>query len=304
MWDGPGYRTASQWVEVDFANLRAGFRWSADRSDLTVAGKIAAHSAMIGFLLDMFEPIGWAEELLPVAAGLPGLPRLYTAASQCAFPGRGEAGLRYACAAVELADKPGYEPFHTAWTRYWTANAAVDGDIDALIETLEELALKPGLGRVIGLIQLVYRLPGSDRAERARQLASEPLSAARAQGNPLYEAMALIGIGRAFIDLDMGRAIDAFRQAELIAHEHRIPFRDAVIAPDAASANPNRAAHDSRRARNPARSVSSELGCDGSRGPQRTTRAPSVAPAGLFLNWSFMTVAAPTASGVGVACGF
>src|SRR5262245_48302417 len=30
MWDGPGQRVALDWVDVEFANLRAGFRWAAD----------------------------------------------------------------------------------------------------------------------------------------------------------------------------------------------------------------------------------------------------------------------------------
>ena len=34
LWDGPGQRVALDWVDVEFANLRAGFRWATDHSDL------------------------------------------------------------------------------------------------------------------------------------------------------------------------------------------------------------------------------------------------------------------------------
>ena len=34
LWDGPGYRVALDWVDAEFANLRAGFRWAADQGDL------------------------------------------------------------------------------------------------------------------------------------------------------------------------------------------------------------------------------------------------------------------------------
>ena len=47
-WDGPGYDAASDWVDAEFANLRAGFRWAADRDDLVTATAIAAHTAMLG----------------------------------------------------------------------------------------------------------------------------------------------------------------------------------------------------------------------------------------------------------------
>ena len=45
IWDGPGQRTAIDWVDAEFANLRAGFRWAADQGDLRVAAVIAAHAA-------------------------------------------------------------------------------------------------------------------------------------------------------------------------------------------------------------------------------------------------------------------
>ena len=30
-WNGPGWRTAVDWVEVELGNLRSGYRWSAER---------------------------------------------------------------------------------------------------------------------------------------------------------------------------------------------------------------------------------------------------------------------------------
>ena len=38
MWDGPGQGVAVDGVDVEFANLRAGFRWAADQDDLATAG--------------------------------------------------------------------------------------------------------------------------------------------------------------------------------------------------------------------------------------------------------------------------
>ena len=125
MWDGPGYDTATWWVEVEFENLRAGFRWAADQADLTTATAIAAHTTIIAVGLQQYEPVGWAEELLPaaVAANLTHLPRLYHAASQCTNVGRAEDAVRYAQAAVALQDDPGHQPLTNGWAAYWEAHA-------------------------------------------------------------------------------------------------------------------------------------------------------------------------------------
>ena len=58
LWDGPRQRVAVDWVDVEFANLRAGFRWAADHGDLVTAAAIAAHTTMLGFVLQRFEPVG------------------------------------------------------------------------------------------------------------------------------------------------------------------------------------------------------------------------------------------------------
>ena len=63
-WDGPGWRDAVDWVEVELGNLRSGFRWSAGRGQLEVATDIAAHAALMGFSVQLFETLAWAEELL------------------------------------------------------------------------------------------------------------------------------------------------------------------------------------------------------------------------------------------------
>ena len=67
VWDGPGYDTASDWVEAELANLRAAFRWATDQADLKTATAIAAPHGHARLSLQQHEPVGWAEELLPAA---------------------------------------------------------------------------------------------------------------------------------------------------------------------------------------------------------------------------------------------
>ena len=97
LWDSPRQREAYDWFTVELANLRTAFRWAADHGDLDVAATIATYAALLGFWVDNYEPIAWAEELIEPARAVdhPRLAALYVMASQCWMPGRIEAAVRY-----------------------------------------------------------------------------------------------------------------------------------------------------------------------------------------------------------------
>ncbi len=237
IWDGPGYGVAVDWVDSELANLRAGFRWATDEGDLATATAIAAHAMHIGWMLNLFEPIGWAEELLPsaTAADLAQLPRLYIAASGCMLTGRPEVALGYAEAAVALETDPRYESFEAGWSSYWEATAhLVAGRIDRFLEISAALAAQSGLAHFLGLIGLAIGLPVEGRGAEARAIAEEMLATARAHGSPSWIAWALYGYGRAFVETDPLRALDAFRQGLAYTRGHRLPFTEEAIAQDAA----------------------------------------------------------------------
>jgi len=60
-WNGPGWRDAVDWVDAELANLRAAFRSSSAQGEVAVATDIAAHAALMGFSVQLFETLGWAE---------------------------------------------------------------------------------------------------------------------------------------------------------------------------------------------------------------------------------------------------
>ena len=49
LWDSPRQREAYAWFTTELANLRAAFRWAADRGDLDVAATIATYTTLLGF---------------------------------------------------------------------------------------------------------------------------------------------------------------------------------------------------------------------------------------------------------------
>jgi predicted ATPase len=236
-WDGPGYRLAIDWLDAEFSNLRAGFRWATDQGDPVTATAIAASTALMAFALNRFEPVGWAEELLPaaIAADVPQLPRLYTAAAYCSWVGRPEAGLEYAQSALTLEADSRYQPLKPGWSALAEANAhLVGGEMDRYVELCTDLAGQSGFAHAIGLASLSFGLPAMGRAAEARAIADETVAAARAHGNPFVTALALYACGRAFTDTDPVRALDAFREALTYSREHRVPYMEATIAQDAA----------------------------------------------------------------------
>ena len=97
LWDSPRQREAYDWFTVELANLRTAFRWAADQGDLDVAATIATYAGFLGFLVENYEPIAWAEELIEPARAVdhPRLAFLYVMASQCCMAGRIEAAVGY-----------------------------------------------------------------------------------------------------------------------------------------------------------------------------------------------------------------
>jgi predicted ATPase/class 3 adenylate cyclase len=237
MWDGPGQRVALDWVEVEFANLRAGFRWAADQDDLATAAAIAAHTAMLGQSLQRYEPAGWAVDILEAAstAELPQLPRLYTAASCCMYSGRYEDAVGYAQAAVALEADSGYDGFDPVWSRSQQALAHLfAGRLELFMEISANLAAQPGLTQVVGRCGLLLALPMAGRDEEARAIAEETVAAARAHANPYCIATALYGSGRAFAPADPTRALRVLRDGLAYAEEHRLLQLEAAMAEEAA----------------------------------------------------------------------
>jgi predicted ATPase len=233
LWDGPDQTAALDWVEREFANLRAGFRWGADQADLDTAVAIAAHTAAMAFSRLRYEPVGWAEELLEVAtvADVAQLPRLYAAASGCAFMGRPQVAIGYVQSATAMQADPRYDPFDPFWSSVYEGTAlGYTGQVDRLLEFCADLAAQPGAAHVLRLCFRAAILPSLGRGEEARAMAEETLSAAEAHGNPFLIAFAYLGHGLAFADTDSERALRAAREGLEYSRQHRLRYWESVTA--------------------------------------------------------------------------
>jgi predicted ATPase/DNA-binding CsgD family transcriptional regulator len=236
-WNGPGWRDAVDWVEAELDNLRSGYRWSAGRGELEVATDIAAHAALMGFSVQLFETLAWAEELLEPATAqdVRCLPRLYTAAGYACFAGRAESARANAHRATELEVDPRYDACEPGYASFVEALGHVYcGDLDRYVQLTGAVAHEYGSGRGYGLASYVDGLQSCGRIEEALGLTEEAVAAARSLGNPYWISYALWIAGMAFSRADARRAFAAWDEGIAVVREHRVHFFEGFLARDAA----------------------------------------------------------------------
>jgi predicted ATPase/DNA-binding CsgD family transcriptional regulator len=236
-WNGPGWRDAVDWVETELATLRSAHQWSVRRGEMDVATDIAAHAALMGFSVQLFETIAWAEELLEPAsaADVRRLPRLYTAAGYACFAGRAAAARANAHRATELELEARYDGCEPGYASFIEALGSVYcGDLDRYVELTGEVAHRYGSERGYGLAAYVDGLQSCGRIDEALGLAEESVAAARTLGNPYWISYALWIAGMAFSRADIRRAFAAWDEGVAFVREHHVQFFEGFLARDAA----------------------------------------------------------------------
>jgi predicted ATPase len=232
LWDGPEQPAILDWGGHELANLRAGFRWAANHRHIETAAAIAAHTAMILWPLQLFEPVGWAEELIDPAGAvhLRQLPRLYTAASLSSFVGRADRGATYAQKALALDAVPRFDGFEPEWSRFLGAAA----ELHTTGHLEEALAVVAGHSSVLDRVIELMELTAVGRSDQARTIAETTMNSLRDRGNPFLYAYGLVGYGRTFTETDPQRALAAYREGLSYSRQHRLPLVEGVTAYSAA----------------------------------------------------------------------
>ncbi len=240
-WNGPEWRTQVDWVQAELANLRSAYRWSLDRGQVETAADIAAHAALMGFSVELFETIGWAEAVLEavleavVEADVRRLPRLYAASGYACFVGRAEVATVNAHRATELETQGGYESCEPGYATFIEALGQVYcGNLDKYVELTRGVADLPGPGRAYAIAAYVDGLQSAGRVEEALELTDPAVAAARELGNPYWLAYTLWIVGLAWSKADPQRAILTWDEAVAYVGEHDVRFFEGFLARDAA----------------------------------------------------------------------
>jgi predicted ATPase/DNA-binding CsgD family transcriptional regulator len=236
-WSGPEWRAQVDWVQRELANLRSTYRWSLDRDRVEEATDIAAHAALMGFSVELFETIGWAEAVLPAAERVQArrLPRLYAAAGYACFVGRPQAGAANAHRAVELEGRSGYDACEPGYAMFIEALGQVySGNLTRYLELTREVAAIEGDGQAYGIAAYVDGLQSAGRVDEALQLTGPALSAARELGSPYWLAYTLWIVGLAHATTDPERALAVWDEGTAVVAEHQVRFFEGFMSRDAA----------------------------------------------------------------------
>lgn len=236
-WNGPGWRAQVDWVEAELANLRSAFRWARGRGELTVATDVAAHAALMGFSVELFETTGWAESLLDeaAAADVRRLPRLYAGAGYACFVGRAEAAKTHAHRAAELEADPRYESCEPGYATFIEALGEVYcGNLARYVELTGQVAALPGRSRAFAVAAYVDGLQSAGRVDEALTLTAAALEAAYELGNPYWVTYTTWIVGLAQSRVEPQRALETWGEGMAYLEEHDVRFFGGFLARDAA----------------------------------------------------------------------
>ncbi len=187
----------------------------------------------MGFSVELFETIGWAESLLEAAtpADVRRLPRLYAAAGYACFVGRAAVATENAHRATELEGRPGYESCEPGYATFIEALGQVYcGNLDRYIELTRDVAELAGAGQAYGIAAYVDGLQSAGQIDEAVELTGSAVAAARQVGNPYWLVYTLWIVGLAYSKADPQRALETWDEGVAQLGEHDVRFFEGFLA--------------------------------------------------------------------------
>ena len=221
LWDSPRQRDAYAWFITELANLRNAFRWAADQGDLDVAAIIATYAAFLGVMVENYESVAWAEELIESARAVdhPRLAALYVVASQCYLAGRTDEAVRYSNAGELVISGVRCEgPFGVEEMQFGGAYVFI-GQPERSAEWCRTQLAHGRDTHSLTTASLVLSLAIAGSVDEAKAAANGLIDAAEATRNPHALSYALLAHGFAYRDTDPSRALEAMRRGLVIAHD-------------------------------------------------------------------------------------
>ncbi|MEV3903522.1 adenylate/guanylate cyclase domain-containing protein [Mycobacterium sp. NPDC050551] len=219
-WDGPAQVEVYRWYETELANLRAAYRFAADRGDLDAAATIAVYAAFISGWMEQHEPARWAESLLGAAraADHPRLGQLCVAAAACYRTGRLTQSVEYADAAIALMDGARFlrSPFGIEPTALGGTYITV-GSTKRWVELCRNTTPTGEGADAFNQGSLVIALLTNGQVEEAERACDQLLAYVESTDNPCARAYGLLAYGYARRVNDGAAAYDALRRGLSIA---------------------------------------------------------------------------------------
>jgi predicted ATPase len=232
LWDSPRQREAYGWFATELANLRAAFRWAADRGDLDIAASITTCGWLLGFFGgENFEPVAWAEALIEPASaiGHPRLASLYVGASLCWMTGRVDQGLEYTdCGQTMWASSP-HAPRYGLEFVLGGAYMAI-GQPERWAELCRTQLERRGDNHVAIRTCRVFALAFAGLLEQARAAADGLIEAAIASDNPFMHTQAIAAYALCLSSAGSERDLAICRQGLALAQDSGNRYNEAILA--------------------------------------------------------------------------
>lgn len=213
LWDGPRQPEAYRWLTTEMPNLRSAFRWAADHQELDTAATIASYVALFSWMIEIYEPITWVEELIEPArtSDHPRLAYLYVLAAQCYTSGSIESAVRYCDLGAEVVDSGRYSiPFGIEGMLY--SPYVYLGQPDRAVEWCRSQIRKGRDTHTSITMGLIICLAVAGRHAEAIPLTDELVAAAEATHNPYVLSYALLACAIGLFYADPVRAVEANRR--------------------------------------------------------------------------------------------
>jgi predicted ATPase/class 3 adenylate cyclase len=221
LWDSARQRDAYKWCEVEFANLRAAFRWAADHDDLDTAVSVALCAHFLGIWIEQYEPVGWVEELIDPAAaiGHRRLAHLYVAAAQSYAGGRVAEAVDYIAASEQMTQSGDFDPLPYEVQSSTGVVYSVAGQSGRWVDLCRRVLAEQVGPHTVTRACLSIALYLTGKRDEARVAAAGLLAEADSAANPNTACFALLGHGGAYVDADPAAAYDVYRRALVIARD-------------------------------------------------------------------------------------
>jgi predicted ATPase/class 3 adenylate cyclase len=218
LWDGPRQREAYDWFNAELANLRTAFRWAADRGDLDTAAAIAVY-AFIGALIEQYEPVIWAEELVEPAkaVGHRRLAMLYIVACQCGWVGRIDSAIRYSQGGEQLIGDTRFDSFPFDCEATLGSPYIAPGLPERWVEVSRRVLEHTQDSHAHARASLAMALSLGDAHDEAIALTDGLVAQSESTHNPFSVAQALLGVALAHRNSAPQYALDSLRLALDIA---------------------------------------------------------------------------------------
>jgi predicted ATPase len=232
LWDSPRQREAYDWFTTELANLRTGFRWAADHDDLDTAAAIAVNATFLGYLVEQWEPIAWAEELIPHAEAVqhPLLAQLYVGAAYCAAVGRADDFVRHADAAAAAIAGGQFDDVYEGYECAVAAGYNTIGRPDLAVEWCRDtIARNPGIPTHAQAVMAIA-LAVTGATDEALDASKDMLAVADSADNPSLASASLLAYGWVRRRTDPSASYEALRKAWTIAEESRVRQQASIAA--------------------------------------------------------------------------